>query len=210
MVIDRLVVGSYAANCFLVYDETSDNEAIIIDPGAEAERIYQKIKDKNCKVKSIILTHGHGDHIGAVEQLKKLTGAEVMIHPDDEEMLRDVKANLTNTMNGPDVSIKVDRTIGDGDVIEFGHIKADILHTPGHTQGGICIYFEDQQTLVTGDTLFYGSIGRTDLYGGNHRQLINSILQKLMPLDDDTVVYPGHGSSTTIGFERRKNPFIQG
>ena len=209
MLLEKLAVGAYAANCFIIGDEES-RVGIVIDPGGEAERIFKKTESMALKIETIILTHGHGDHIGAIETLKKLTGAVVLCHHEEAEMLLEPSLNLTQNMNGPAVSVKVDKTIGDGDVVSFGKYKIKILHTPGHTTGGICLLLDREKVLFSGDTLFYGSIGRSDLPGGSHRQLISSILNKLMALDDAVTVYPGHGASTTIGFERRKNPFLQG
>lgn len=209
MLLEKLAVGAYAANCFIVGDEES-RTGIVIDPGGEAERIFKKAESMGLKLETILLTHGHGDHIGAVETLKKLTGASVLCHHEEAEMMSDPAINLTVNMNGPSVSFKADRTVGDGDVVMTGKLKLKVMHTPGHTVGGICLYLDSEKVLFSGDTLFYGSIGRSDLPGGSHRQLIGSILNKLMKLDDAVTVYPGHGASTTIGFERRKNPFLQG
>lgn len=209
MLIEKLAVGAYAANCFIIGDDVS-KKGMVVDPGGEAERIFKKVEDMGLTISYIVITHGHGDHIGGVETLKKLTGAEVLIHHEDAVMLESPHTNLTENMNGPRVAFKADRTIGDREQLQVGALKCSVLHTPGHTQGGICLYFESEKILISGDTLFYGSIGRSDLPGGSHKQLVASILNKLMSLTDDVVVYPGHGASTSIGFERRKNPFLQG
>lgn len=208
MLIDKIVVGSYAANCYLVADEAT-KEAIVIDPGAEPERIYQKISENAYKVVAIVLTHGHGDHIGAAKAIREKTSAPIWIHHDDAVMLEDAAKNLTSTM-GKSISFTADKTIGHREMYAVGSHKYKVIHTPGHTRGGICLFFEKENVLFTGDTLFYGSIGRSDLDGGNHKQLIQSIVTELMPLGEEVSVYPGHGASTRIGFERKKNPFIQG
>lgn len=208
MILDKIVVGSYAANCYIVADEET-KEAIVIDPGAEPDKILKRIQNHELTVKKIILTHGHGDHIGAAMAIKESTGSPIAIHHNDAHMLEEPSKNLTVTM-GKSISFSADETFGHKDEIKVGKVTCKILHTPGHTEGGVCVYFKKDRVLISGDTLFYGSVGRSDLAGGNHKTLIKSIQTELMSLDDETVVYPGHGSSTSIGFERRKNPFIQG
>ncbi|MGX8795565.1 MBL fold metallo-hydrolase [Fusibacter sp. JL298sf-3] len=208
MILERIVVGSYAANCYIVADENT-REAIVIDPGSEGERICERLEALNVQVKKIVLTHGHGDHIGGAEAVKAKTGAPVVIHHDDAEMLGDPIVNLTATMRQK-VAFTPDATIGHLDTIEVGTHRFEVRHTPGHTRGGICLIEKNERIVFSGDTLFYGSVGRSDLSGGNHKTLIASIIRELMPLEDDFTVYSGHGSSTTVGFERRKNPFIQG
>lgn len=209
MILEKIAVGAYAANCFIVGDEET-RIGMVIDPGGEAERIYKKIEDLGLNIAYIVLTHAHGDHIGGVEKLKKLTGAPVLLHHDEEEMLKTPSLNLTQSMNGPTVALNADRTIGEGEVLSLGGLRCKVIHTPGHTTGGICLYFDKEKVLFSGDTLFYGSIGRTDLPGGSHKQLIQGILNKLMILEDQVAVYPGHGASSSIGFERKRNPFLQG
>ncbi|OJV62155.1 MAG: MBL fold metallo-hydrolase [Clostridiales bacterium 38-18] len=209
MILEKIAVGAYAANCFIVGDEET-RIGMVIDPGGEAERIYKKIEDLGLSIAYIVLTHAHGDHIGGVEKLKKLTSAPVLLHHDEEEMLKTPSLNLTQSMNGPTVAMTADRTIGEGEVLSVGGLKCKVIHTPGHTIGGICLYFDKEKILFSGDTLFYGSIGRTDLPGGSHKQLIQGILNKLMILEDQVAVYPGHGASSSIGFERKRNPFLQG
>lgn len=204
MIVKTLVLGSYRANCYIVYDEES-SEGIIIDPGAQASNVLEEIEKLDISLKYIVLTHGHLDHIGAVEAVRAHTGALVLVHHDDKEMVEDATINMSGT-----VAFSPDRTIGEGEVISFGHQKIKVLHTPGHSKGGICLYFEKEQVLFSGDTLFRASIGRSDLYGGSQKQLVQMIQEKLMCLPDDVVVYPGHNERTTIGYERAHNMFLQG
>ncbi|SKC70110.1 MBL fold metallo-hydrolase [Maledivibacter halophilus] len=206
MYIERVVTGIYAANCYLLGCEKT-NEAAVIDPGGDADDILKKINKNVLDVKYIILTHGHGDHIGAVREIKEKTGAKILIHSKDEALLKDAEKNLSSLMSGPDVSLTADRLLNDGDIVDVGELELKIIHTPGHTPGGISIKVED--VLITGDTLFAGSIGRTDFEGGSFEKIIKSIKNKLLIYDDSTKVLPGHGPASTIGNERAKNPFLR-
>lgn len=205
MKFERLPLGIYQANCYILHDEKT-NETAVIDPGGDFSVIKSYIEANGLKVKYIILTHGHGDHIGALKELKNYTHAIVCIHREDQEMLKSSRINLTVLMGYPDISMKPDKLLEDGDILELGDTKLNIIHTPGHSEGGVCIYCED--SLFSGDTLFAGSIGRTDLKGGSFNEIITSIKDKLLVLPDDTAVYPGHGASSTIEIEKRKNPFL--
>ncbi|MDR7856423.1 MBL fold metallo-hydrolase [Tissierella sp.] len=206
MKIIRIPAGIYAANCYIIF---SDNikEGIIVDPGGDADEILSYIRENDIKIKYIILTHGHGDHIGGVAKLKDELKVPVMIHEADRDMLVDGSKNLSSVMAMGSIAIEPDRLIKDGDCIAFGDLEAKIIHTPGHTQGGICIMVEDN--IITGDTLFAGSIGRTDLFGGDFDTIIKSIKEKLMNYADDVKIHPGHGGASTIGKERISNPFLK-
>ncbi len=200
-----LPVGPIEANCFVVYDEET-KEAAVIDPGADGKRIIQEINKHDLKVKYIINTHGHADHIGANLDVKNSTGASLMIHEEDGAMLTDANSNLSVFMGRGITKPAPDVLLHEGDVIEIGSSTLKVVHTPGHTKGGICLY--NEEVCFSGDTLFAGSIGRTDFPGGSYGEIINSIKTKLMPLADEIIVYPGHGPATTIGQERRTNPFL--
>lgn len=206
MKIIVLTVGAFATNCYIVYDETT-LEAMVIDPGEEGKRIIAQIEKNKLKVKYIVNTHGHGDHIIANKAVKEATGAELLIHTEDGPMLMDARLNLSTLMGQNIAKPAADRYVQEGDVLEIGTSKFKILHTPGHSRGGICLV--GQGVVFSGDTLFQLSIGRTDFPGGSFEEIIDSIKTKLMPLDDSMVVYPGHGPSTTIGQEKRGNPFLR-
>jgi hydroxyacylglutathione hydrolase len=205
MILQRMPIGVYAANCYLIACEET-KEAIVVDPGGESEEIIKKSDELGVNIKYILLTHAHGDHIGGLKDLKKEIGCPVLIHKDDEDMLLDAQLNLSAHMSMDDVMIKPDRLLEDGDVINVGNLQAVIIHTPGHTQGGISIKVNN--IILSGDTLFKGSIGRTDLYGGSFDDIIDSIKNKILVFPDEYEIYPGHGPSTTVGFEKRNNPFV--
>lgn len=207
MKIIALEVGSLGTNCYIAYSE-STREAAVIDPGGSAERILAAIGNEKLKVKYIINTHGHADHILANLRIKEATGAPILIHEADADMLTSAARNLSMYIGGAANCGPADHKLREGDVIRVADdLEFTVLHTAGHTPGGICLKTEG--VLFSGDTLFAESIGRTDFPGGSYSQLINNIKEKLLPLDDATKVLPGHGPETTIGWERKMNPFIQ-
>ena len=210
MILKKLVVGPFAANCYIVGSELT-KEGVIIDPGDEARHILKKVKDLQLDIKVIVLTHGHIDHVGGVKEVKEATGAEVAIHTDDAKSVSGQEGRLISMLvsglSYPAPS-SPDRLLNGGDSIDIGDLNFLVLHTPGHTPGGICLL--GNGVVFTGDTLFNYGVGRTDLPGGSHSQLMNSLHTKLMVLPDETIVYPGHGPETTIGAERRGNPYLRG
>lgn len=206
MKIIRIPVGIYAANCYIIYSE-STKDGIVVDPGGDADEILKIINEHNLIIKYIILTHGHADHIGGIIELNNILDVPVMIHEGDSDILVDGNKNLSTIMAMGTIETEADVIIKGGEIIEFGDIKAEIIHTPGHTLGGISIKIED--SIITGDTLFAGSIGRTDLFGGDYNTIIESIKNKIMVYPDETRVYPGHGPTSTIGKERMSNPFLR-
>jgi len=207
LIIEKLEVGPLASNCYIVGAE-SNKEGIIVDPGAEANKILQKVEDLGLEIKFIVLTHGHFDHFSALREVKEATGAEVAIHADDAGALHASNPLGAVFYLSPQAPPSPDRLLKGGDSIDIGGLHFLVLHTPGHTPGGICLLGEG--VVFSGDTLFNGAVGRADLPGSSPSQLMNSLHTKLMVLPDDTVVYPGHGPETTIGSERRWNPYLRG
>jgi hydroxyacylglutathione hydrolase len=207
MLIQRIPVGPLYTNCYVIAcDKTG--EAAVVDPGGDAEDILDFVENNTLVVKYVILTHGHSDHIAGVEHIKAATGAKIAIHSADAPMLTDASKNLSQNVFGKRLNLpEADIILKDGDILKMGLFDIDIIHTPGHTQGGICLSVEN--ILITGDTLFACSVGRSDLPGGNHEQLISSIKEKLLKFTDDVKVFPGHGPVTTIGIERSTNNFIR-
>lgn len=207
MLITRaLPVGPFQANCFvLACSETG--EGAIVDPGDEDELILDVVRRDRVKVKFILLTHAHIDHVGALGPVKRATGADILMHRGDTFLLEGVGAQALSFGLAVDGYTKVDRYVEEGDTFTFGKLTARVIHTPGHSPGGVC--YRIGKSLFAGDTLFAGSIGRTDLPGGSYEMLIRSIVEKLFPLGDDIEVFTGHGPSTTIGEERLTNPFLK-
>jgi hydroxyacylglutathione hydrolase len=214
MIHEVLPVGWLACNCSVVGDpETRD--AIVIDPGDEVERILAVIARHGLKVRALVNTHAHIDHVGGLRKLREATGAPVLMHADDLELYRmlEVQAEMIG-MPAP-LPTEVDGLLRDGDALTWGKYRAEVMHTPGHTRGSLCLYLPaaegtrtEGRKLFAGDTIFAGSIGRTDLWGGSLEQIMRSLHNRLLALPDDTVVYPGHGPATTIGQERQGNPFL--
>ncbi len=205
MIIEKLEVGPFSTNCYIVGAEAG-GEGMIIDPGDKAGRILKRAEEHKLDIKLIVLTHGHIDHTGALKKVKEKTGVDVAVHADDAESLGKQPLGVLLGLFYP-TPLPPDRLLQDGDSIDVGGLHFKVLHTPGHSPGGICLVGEG--VAFSGDTLFEGSIGRTDLPGGDYDKLMGSIQTKLMMLPDDTIVYPGHGGQTTIGAERRGNPYLQ-
>lgn len=203
--IEGRPVGMIAANCYL-YGCEETKKAVLIDPGGEGKKIYRWVLEKGVKVEYILLTHGHADHIGAVDEMRELLGAKVGIHSADAEMLTDGRKNLSSYLGSPVSFQAADLLLNDGQVLTVGKQKIAVIATPGHSRGSVC--FLTHEGLISGDTLFAGSIGRTDFPGGSLEQLLQGVESKLLILPDDTPVFPGHGESTTIGQEKRENPFL--
>jgi glyoxylase-like metal-dependent hydrolase (beta-lactamase superfamily II) len=209
MIHEILPVGMLQCNCSIFGDQPG-GEAIVIDPGDDISRIEALLARHRLKVKAIVITHAHIDHIGGARKLKQATGAPVWMNAEDQELYDhlDVQAAWLG-MPTPERT-EIDTAARDGDSLKLGEAEFHVMHTPGHTRGSLCLYIPLEGKLVAGDTLFMDSIGRTDLPGGDGRRILVSIHEKLLPLADETVVIPGHGPNTTIGRERRFNPFLQG
>jgi glyoxylase-like metal-dependent hydrolase (beta-lactamase superfamily II) len=206
VIIEKLEVGPIMANCFILGCE-STKEAVVVDPGDDADRILMALAKAELQVKYLVNTHGHFDHVGANKRMKEVTGAPIAIHPGDEPMLTELSRSAAMFGLSAENSPPADRLLNHGDEICFGETTLKVIHTPGHSPGGICLYTPGH--LFAGDALFAGSIGRTDLPGGDFDTLISSIKTKLFTLPEETVVYTGHGPETSIGNEKRMNPFLR-
>jgi glyoxylase-like metal-dependent hydrolase (beta-lactamase superfamily II) len=208
MILETFPVGPLACNCTILGDEES-GEAIVIDPGDEVTRIHQRLTKLGLKLKQILVTHAHIDHVGGALKLKRLTGAPILLNEADLPLLKMMDAQAGWMGIPTPETAPPDLPLSDGLVVGLTRFPAQVLHTPGHTQGSVCLHFAPLNLLIAGDTLFAGSIGRTDLPGGNFDQIIESIATRLLPLPDETKVLTGHGSATMIGRERKTNPFLR-
>lgn len=206
----RLSVGPVQANCYLLWN--TKKEGLIIDPGSEGDRIIAEVEALGVKPIAILLTHAHFDHIGALDEVKDKWNLPVYLHNKEADWLGNPELNGSSffPMVKPVSVGKADHALKPGEDLKIGSFTCKILHTPGHSPGSVSFYFEDSEIVVSGDALFMGSIGRTDLPGGNHEQLLESIHEQLLTLDEETLVLSGHGPSTTIGEEMNTNPFLNG
>lgn len=204
--IGRIMLGVCQTNCYFVYEE-GKTQVLFFDPADKGEYIYKALEEKGFSIAAIFLTHGHFDHIWGAEELRRLSGAELYAYEGEKELCADVSMNVSKAA-GRACTIVPDQFLKDGERITIAGITLEVIATPGHTSGGCCYYFETDKILISGDTLFQESVGRTDFPTGSMSRLVRSIKEKLLPLPEDVKVYPGHGESTTIGHEKQNNPFI--
>jgi glyoxylase-like metal-dependent hydrolase (beta-lactamase superfamily II) len=207
MILETFPVGPLQCNCTLLGDEQTA-EAIVIDPGDEVDRIHRRLTELGLKLKQILVTHAHIDHVGGALKLKQLTGAPILLNENDLPLLEMMESQAGWLGIATPETAPPDDNLADGLIVGLPGYPAQVLHTPGHSQGSVCLHFAPLKLLIAGDTLFAGSVGRTDLPGGNPQQIIHSIESRLLRLPDETKVLPGHGPATTIGAERRSNPWL--
>lgn len=207
MIFETIVVGQLGVNCFILGCEET-REGIIVDPGADAERVLAAVQQLGLKIRYVINTHGHFDHMGGNRSVVVKTGAKLLIHESDVYFLSRAADSAASYGLKAENSHKPDHLLQDGMVLNFGKHQLKVLHTPGHTPGGCCLYLEGEGKILTGDTLFAESVGRTDFPGSSHADLIDGVRTKLLVLPDETQAFPGHGPSTTIGHEKRHNPYL--
>ncbi|MGA3262528.1 MAG: MBL fold metallo-hydrolase [Terracidiphilus sp.] len=208
MILETFPVGPLECNCTILGDEEA-GEAIVIDPGDEVGRIQRRLTELGLKLKQILVTHAHIDHVGGALKLKRLTGAPIFLNESDLPLLKMMGMQAGWLGVATPETAPPDESLTEGMSVGLERYPAEVLHTPGHTQGSVCLHFAPLKMLIAGDTLFAGSIGRTDLPGGNSAQIIDSIESRLLVLPDETKVLPGHGPATTIGAERKSNPFLR-
>lgn len=204
--IKSMTLGMVATNCYLIINK-ENKEALLVDPADNALRISNVIEENGCTLKAILLTHGHFDHIMALNDLKKRYNVPVYAHEEEEDVLKQSSLNLSGSI-GQIYTTQADVYVKDGEHLKLAGLDVIVLYTPGHTKGGVCYYFPEEKVLMSGDTLFHCSIGRTDFPTGSMSQLVRSVKEQLFVLPDDVQVYPGHDSVTSIGYEKQYNPFL--
>jgi len=210
MIHEIIPVGMLACNCSIVGDEAT-GEAVVIDPGDDVERVQEILARRKLQPRYIVVTHAHIDHVGGIEQLKKATGAPVLMHQSDLPLYQNLVVQAAWLGVPPPGTVEVDQFLRQGDRLRWGGLELEVLHTPGHSPGSVSLHMPGEHARIfSGDTLFQASIGRTDLWGGSFDQILRSIHETLLRFPDETPVFPGHGPATTIGDERETNPFLQG
>jgi glyoxylase-like metal-dependent hydrolase (beta-lactamase superfamily II) len=209
MKVEYLFVGALQEIAYFLIDEET-NKTFIVDPGAEADRILEKIKKQNLQVEALLITHGHYDHIGAVMALKEALGCKVIAHEHAKLYLQDTNYNLSTAFGGAELKVEADEYVQEGDTLtlEGTDLTLEVLYAPGHTLDSAVYYTKAYQAAFVGDVIFKDSIGRTDLQGGSYEQLQNSIREKIYTLEDETILYPGHGPFTSVGYEKNFNPYV--
>jgi hydroxyacylglutathione hydrolase len=209
MIHEIIPVGPLQCNCSIIGDEAT-HEAMVIDPGDDIDDILAIINQHKLKVKQIVITHAHIDHVGGAMKLRAQTGAPILLNQNDYALLKMLDVQAAWLGMKPPGAVEIENELKDGQKVEAGSLSANVLHTPGHTEGSVCLYFPAEKMLIAGDTLFAGSIGRTDLPGGSYQKIMRSLHDRVLALPDETVVIPGHGPTSTIGDEREGNPFLKG
>lgn len=205
---EQVVLGSVATNCYLIIND-DEKKCVLVDPADNAAFIRDMIKRSGCTLKAVLLTHGHADHMSAADELRRMFGVKLYAGDKEKRVLKVSDVNLSTMLLDKDISLFADEWLSDGQELKIGKMTIKCLHTPGHTEGGVCYYIKQAGILFSGDTLFCASIGRTDFPTGSMSELVHSIKEKLFTLPDDTKIYPGHGESSTIAYEKQHNPYCQ-